>query len=148
LSTSNPNNFDAIRAAVAQLRSLFFYGNVVAFVNPVDAATMELTKAQDSGVYMLPPFTSSDGTRIAGVRIVEDANIPVGQLLVADLSKFKVLIYKDFRVAWGWENDDFSKNLVTVIGEMRIHSFHSANHAGAFLYDSFADIKAAIDSGS
>jgi hypothetical protein len=146
VETSNPNNFDAIRAAVAQLRNLNFFGNVVAFINPVDAATMELTKAEDSGVYMLPPFTSSDGTRISGVRIVEDNNITVGQLLVADLTKFKVLIYKDFTVAWGWENDDFSKNLVTVIGEMRLHSFHSSNHTGAFLYDSFEDIKAAIDS--
>jgi hypothetical protein len=146
ISVDNPNNFDAIRAAVAQLRNLNFFSNLVVFINPVDAANMELTKADDSGVYMLPPFTSADGTRIAGVRIVEDNNIAVGNLLVADLSKFKVLIYKDFRIAWGWENDDFSKNLITVIGEMRLHSFHSANHTGAFLYDSFADIKAAIDS--
>lgn len=146
IEVSNPNNFDAIRAAVAQLRNLNFFGNVVAFMNPVDAANMELSKAVDSGVYMLPPFTSSDGTRISGVRVVEDNNIPVGNLLVVDLTKFKVLIYKDFSISWGWENDDFSKNLVTVIGEMRLHSFHSDNHTGAFLYDSFADIKAAIDS--
>lgn len=148
MSVSNPNNFDAIRAAVAQLRSLNFFGNVVAFMNPIDVANMELSKADDSGVYMLPPFTSADGTRISGVRVVEDNAIPVGQLLVADLTKFKVLIYKDFTVAWGWENDDFSKNLVTVIGEMRIHSYHSANHAGAFLYSSLTAIKNAIASAS
>lgn len=146
--TSNPNNFDAIRAAVAQLRSLNFFGNVVVFLNPIEVANMELSKADNSGVYMLPPFTSSDGTRIAGVTVVEDNNIAVGKILVADLSKFKVLIYKDFTVAWGWENDDFSKNLITVIGEMRLHSYHSSNHAGAFLYEDLADIKAAIDSGS
>lgn len=148
INVANPNNFDAIRAAVAQLRNLNFFGNLVAFMNPVDAANMELTKADTSGVYMLPPFTSADGTRISGVRVVEDNNIAIGQLLLVDLTKFKVLIYKDFRIAWGWENDDFSKNLVTVIGEMRLHSFHSSNHDGAFLYDSFSNIKAAIAAAS
>ncbi|MEY4931157.1 MAG: hypothetical protein RI909_1881, partial [Bacteroidota bacterium] len=46
------------------------------------------------------------------------------------------------------ENDDFTKNLVTAVAEMRLHSFHSANDEEAFVYDSFADIKSAIDSGS
>lgn len=144
VKTDNPNNYDAIRAAQAQLTLLNFDRDVVAFVNPVDAANMDLAKAQDSGVYMLPPFTTADGRRIGSVTVIEDNNIAVGYLLIADMSKYRVLMYQDFYVAMGWENDDFRKNLVTILGEMRFHQFRSANHAGSSIYDTFANIKTAI----
>lgn len=144
IKTPSPNNSDAIRAAIAQLKSLNFDRDIVAFVNPIDAANMDLAKADDSGVYMLPPFTSADGRVIAGVTVIEDNNIAVGYLLIGDMSKYQVLMYQDFFIAWGWENDDFSKNLVTVIGEMRFMQYSSSNWAGAFVYDTFANIKTAL----
>lgn len=144
VKTTNPTNADAIRAAIAQLRSLNFNGTLTAYLNPIDLANMDLEKAQDSGVYMLPPFTTADGRVIAAVPVIEDNNIAVGFLLIGDMSKYRILMHQDFFVKWGWENDDFSKNLMTVIGEMRFHQFYSANHAGAWIYDELADIKAAI----
>jgi len=144
IKTPNPNNADAVRAAKAQLVSLNFDRDIVAFINPIDAANMDLAKANDSGVYMLPPFTTSDGRVIAGVPVIEDNNIAVGYLLIGDMSKYKILMYQDFFIAWGWENDDFRKNLVTVLGEMRFHQYSSANWAGAFVYDTFANIKTAL----
>ena len=147
LTTLDPvvaaNNADAIRAAKAQLASLNFNGPITAYANPIDIANMELAKSTE-GVYVIPPFVTSDGTRIGGVTVIEDNNIAVGYLLIGDMSKYKVLMYQDFFVQWGWENDDFSKNLVTVIGEMRFHQWVSANHAGAFIYDTFANIKTAL----
>lgn len=145
ISTPNPTNSDAIRAAIAQIRSLNFSGTLTAYMNPIDVANMDLEKAQDSGVYMLPPFTSADGRVVAGVQIVEDNNIAVGYLLIGDMSKYRILMYQDFFVQFGWENDDFSKNLVTVIGEMRFHQFYSTNHTGAWIYDTFANIKTALE---
>jgi hypothetical protein len=94
---------------------------------------------------MLPPFTSADGRVIAGVQIIEDNNIAVGNLLVGDMSKYRILMYQDFFVQFGWENDDFSKNLVTIIGEMRFHQFYSSNDTGAWIYDTFANIKTALE---
>lgn len=144
IKTPNPNNMDAVRAAKAQLTSLNFDRDIVAFMNPIDIANMDLSKATDSGVYMLPPFTSAENTSIKGVPVIEDNNIAVGNLLIGDMSKYQVLMYQDFFIAWGWENDDFSKNLITVIGEMRFHQYSSANWAGAFIYDTFANIKTAL----
>lgn len=144
IKTPNPNNSDAVRAAKAQLVSLNFDRDIVAFINPIDAANMDLAKADNSGVYMLPPFTTADGRVIAGVPVIEDNNIAVGYLLIGDMSKYKILMYQDFFIAWGWENDDFRKNLVTVLGEMRFHQYSSANWAGAFVYDTFANIKTAL----
>lgn len=139
-----PTYVDAIRAAIAQLQSLNYTTNIVAFVNPIDAANMDLSKSADDGHYLLPPFVSQSGLLVAGVPVVVDNNIAVGNLLIGDMSKYKILMYEDLTIKWGLDSDDFSKNLVTVIGEMRFHQFFGANDTGAFIYDSFADIVAAI----
>jgi hypothetical protein len=144
INTSNPNYMDAIRAAVAQLRSGWLQGAITVFINSIDAANMDLAKADASGVYLLPAFVTANGRTIAGATIVEDNNVPVGYLQAAMLQYYRILIYQDFTVTWGWENDDFTKNLVTAVGEMRLHQFFNDQYTGAFLYDSFANIKTAI----
>jgi len=141
---SDPTYMDAIRAAIAQLQSLNFTDNIVAFVNPIDAANMDLSKSADDGHYLLPPFVSANGMIVSGVPVVIDNNITVGNLLVGDMTKYKILMLEGLTIRWGLDMDDFSKNLITVIGEMRFHQYFSANHTGAFVYDSFADIIAAI----
>lgn len=143
LEVESPNNYDAIRAAVAQLQSLNFTSNIVAFVNPVDAAQMDLDKGQD-GHYALPPFYSAGGQQVSGVRVISDNNIAVGFLLVGSMDTYKILMVEQFRVEWGLDSDDFSKNLITVIGEMRFHQFFPTNYAGSWIYDAFTDIKTAI----
>lgn len=144
VETTDPNNFDAIRAAAAQITSLNFSANY-AFVNPIDAANMDLEKATD-GHYIIPPFKSATGMEVAGIRVVESNQIPVGNLLVGDMTRFKIRNYMPFAISMGWVNDDFEKNLVTIIGERRLASYVSVNHTGAFVYDAFADIKTAITS--
>ncbi len=136
VKTTHANHWDAVRACVAQLRSGNLQGTVTAFMNPIDYANMVLTKAQSQGQLFVPAET--------GATIVEDNNVPVGYVQVALLDYYKVLIFKDFALSFGWENDDFTKNLVTTIGEMRIHQFFSENHTGAFIYDTFDNIETAI----
>ena len=136
IKTANPNDWDAIVACVAQLHSGNLFGEVTAFINPIDYANMVLTKAVSQGQLFIPPAT--------GATIVVDNNIPIGSLQIALLDYYKVLIYKGFTLSYGWENDDFTKNLSTVIGEMRIHQYFSQNHTGAFIFDTFAAIKTAI----
>lgn len=144
ISTTNPNNFDAIRAAITQIRMLGFKGRITGYISPVDAAEMDMTKATSSGVYIIPPFATADGRIIAGATIMEDTGIAPGHLLIGDMSLYRIKMYQDFFVTFGWENDDFSKNLVTAIGEMRFHQYSSSNHVGAWIYDTFANIKTAI----
>jgi hypothetical protein len=136
VGTTVPNNWDCIKACVTQLRRANFGGAITAFLNPVDYANMLMSKANSQGQLFIPPAT--------GATIVEDNNIAVGFMQVAVLDLYRVLIYKGFTMQWGLENDDFTKNLRTVIGEMRIHQFYSNNHVGAFIYDSFANITPAI----
>lgn len=142
VETTDPNNADAIRAAIAQIRSLNFIPDLVV-INPIDAANMELEKATD-GHYIIPPFKSVDGTVISGVRVVEENGLPVGSVLVGDMRRFRVRIYKPLVIEYGWVNNQFAENMVTIRGEMRLYSFVATNDTGAFVYDTFANIKSAI----
>lgn len=141
LKTSTPNNMDAIRSSIAALRSGKLRGKITVFVNPIDIGNMDMAKANDSGVYIIPPFATSDNRTIGGGTVVEDQNIAVGSFLAVFLDYYVIKIYKDLMVMWGWENDDFTKNLVTAIGEMRLHQFVNSINTGFAFYDSFEDVK-------
>lgn len=144
VKTTNPNYMDCLRAVVAQLRSGKLSGDITIYINSVDAANMDLSKATDSGVYMLPPFVTSDGRTISGARVIEDSNIAVGYFQAGFMKYYRILVYKGYTVSWGWENDDFTKNLITAVGEMRLHQFFNTRHTGAFVYDTFENVKEAI----
>lgn len=139
IQTQNPNNWDAVRAAIAQVRASYIDGPILVLMNPIDTANMEMSKAISAGTYLglnLRP--------VPGGFIAEDYNVTAGDIMVIALDALKTLIYKEFMIAYGWENDDFTKNLVTAIAETRFHSFHSDNVAAGFLYEQIADIKTAI----
>lgn len=133
------NNADAIRAAMLQMRLLNYKPNVV-FLNPTDAAVMDLTKSS-TGNYIKIEL---EGV-LRSLQIIETTEIPAGNFLLMDTAKWIVRVYEDFRLEFGWENDDFRKNLVTVIAEMRIHSYQNSIDAGAIIYASFATVKTAIE---
>jgi HK97 family phage major capsid protein len=147
LAVVTPNNSDAIRACVAQIvtnsdTDRSFNPNYV-FMNPGDVALMDLQKGTD-GHYVLPPFSSADGRRVYGLQIIETTRIPAGYVLVGDFTKSHVREYMGLEISVGYENDDFRKNLVTMLGEMRLHHYISANEAVGFVYDQLSTIKTAI----
>jgi HK97 family phage major capsid protein len=144
LFTDNPNYMDAVRAVVGYLRSGLLKGQITVFVNSIDLANMDMAKAIDSGVYLMPSFVTSNGMTIAGAAIVEDNSIPVGSIFAGFLQYYRILVYKDFTISWGWENDDFTRNLVTAVGEMRLHQFFNTIHTGAFVFDTFENVIAAL----
>lgn len=138
----NPNLADAIRAAVLQLRLLGFQPDAV-FINPADRALIDLTK-DSTGHYISQELMSL----IRYITIVDARNIPAGKFLLMDTRKRMVRIYENLRLEYGLENDDFRKNLVTVIAEMRLHSYQDSLDAGSVVYDSFATVQAAIEKPS
>lgn len=139
LSTQNPNNWDCCRAVVAQIRAAFINGPIVIFMNPIDTANMDMEKAVSQGTYM-----GLNVRQVPGAIIVEDYNITVGDIQAIAIDALKTLIYKDMTISVGWENDDFTKNLVTFIAETRFHFYHSENDAAGFVYDQLSDIKSQI----
>ena len=142
ITGEDPDYYGAIRAGAAQIRSLKFRPNA-AFVNPIDGANMDLKKGAN-GQYVLPPFTTADGQRIGPMRIVESDEITPGKVLIGDMKRFHIRYYKGIRIEIGLDGNDFSENMRTIIVERRLHAYVKSVDTGAFLYDDFANIIAAI----
>lgn len=134
-----PNRGDAIRAAILQLRLLNYKPDTL-FLNPVDKASIDLSK-DTTGHYLANEIEAL----MRGVTIVETANIEAGKFLLMDSRKWNVRVYENLRLEYGWANDDFEKNLVTVIAEMRLHSYQNSIDAGSVCYDDFDTVLAAIE---
>lgn len=134
-----PNYADAVRAAVLQLRMLNYRPDTL-FINPVDNAVIDLTK-DTTGHYIASELRAL----ISGIAIVETANIEKGKFLLMDTSRWMLRPYESLRLEYGLENDDFRKNLVTVIAEMRLHSYQNSIDKGSLVYAEFAPILAALD---
>lgn len=135
---TNPNTWDAISACVDVLRTRFLKGPIVCRIHPIDLGNAKRTKALNQGQLFIAPVT--------GAVIIEDYTQTKGTISVFASQYYKLLIYKAFMVRWGWENQDFTKNLVTVIGELRLHQFVSDNYIDEFaITDTIANITQAID---
>ena len=131
LTIPTPNVFDVIRTAINQVRVNLFEPNYIV-MHPTDVAKMDLAKGSD-GHYVLPPFISNDGTTVSGIRVVSNTGITVDNFLVGDFTKYGVRFKEGLTINVGYENDDFTKNLVTILAEARLVGRVKSNHYGAFV---------------
>lgn len=142
LLVATPNRFDVLMAAVAQISAANFTADAVV-INPADYYAMQLTK-DANGMYLMPPFSSADGMTVAGLRVVANNGVAVGTFLVGDFKKATLAIREDVNIQIGYVNDDFIKNLVTILAEMRAVLFVKSNWVNAFVKGSFATAITAI----
>lgn len=138
-----PNRADAIMATIAVVQSRFFQPNYV-LVNPLDAAMLMFDKdTQGNGINR--PYLTGDGALMVGpARVVANMGVPVGEFLVGDFTKAILGIREEVNIQLGYENDDFSRNLVTVLAEMRAVSYVKSNNLNAFAKGVFATVITAI----
>ena len=144
-SIDNANNFDVVRAITATLAYNNYQANYV-LINPLDAGLMDMLKVSATdGRYVIPPFYSADGQRIAGLSVITNPGVTAGDFVIGDFSKSNLAIREEINIQVGYENDDFTKNLVTILGELRATHYIKTNHAGAFYKGTFATVKAAME---
>ena len=142
LAIPTPNKWDVLRTAINQVRTNLFEPTHIV-LHPTDMTSMELTKATD-GQYIMPPFTTADGSTVSGIRIVANTGVAIGSFLVGDFSKAGVRFKEGLTINVGYENDDFTKNLVTILAEARLVLRVKSNHYGAFVKGVFATAITAI----
>ena len=142
LSIPAPNKWDVLRTAINQVRVNLFEPTYIV-MHPTDVTSMELSKGTD-GHYILPPFASQDGTNVAGIRVVANTGVTIDKFLVGDFTKSGVRFKEGLTINVGYENDDFTKNLVTILAEARLVQRVKSNHYGAFVYGDFSDAITAL----
>lgn len=142
LAIPEPTNYDVLATAINQVRVNLFEPTYIV-LHPTDVTRMKLSKGND-GHYVLPPFTSVDGTSVEGIRVVANTGVTIDKFLVGDFSKAGVRFKEGLTINVGYENDDFTKNLVTILAEARLVQRVKSNHYGAFVYGDFSDAITAL----
>lgn len=140
----NANNADVLRVAISQIQQANFSANYI-LLNPADAAALELTKTS-SGEYTYPiNMVYGMPKTIYGIPVIENNLIPAGTFYVGDFTKSNLRVREDMNIQVGYVNDDFTKNLITILCEARAAHFVKVNHYGAFVKGNFATAKAALE---
>jgi hypothetical protein len=147
---NNPNLYDVIVALANQIFTTVsytddveYYPNV-AFVNPGDFSAWKLQKDLKEN-YLFPSIALFNGKDIDGIRVIPKNKIPAGYILMGDFSKLNIIDYIAYSVRIGWINDQFIKNLFTMLGEGRFYVFAKNLDQRAFVYDTIANVIAGIE---
>lgn len=138
------NIYDVVMSVATQVRLSLFKGKLTAVLNIVWMAKMAGIK-DSQGRYVIAPFVTPDGKNIGEVNVVFSTKISANDIIVGDLKKFNLVMSEDVMYDEGYENDDFSKNLVSKKLEAFLGSYYKASDAGAIIYDQIATVLTAIE---
>lgn len=137
------NIWDVIMAVKTQIEIANFTPTSVV-LNTVWMAKMYGIKTETEALYIKHPLMTPDGRSMAGMTIYYTNKIDADHILVGDLSKFNTVFGENIMFDEGYENDDFSKNLVSRKLEAFLGNYLPSTDAPAIVYDEIATIEAAI----
>lgn len=143
LQVDRANMYDAIVASYTQIvsTSKMNYRPNLVLLNPIDYARMQLEK--DANGQYLRPFKSGDEL-IQGLTVKTSTAIEQGSFKMGDFGFLNIRDKMQLTITFGWENDDFTKNMVTMIGEKRLMAYIKAQYKTAFVSDKFKTVLEAI----
>lgn len=136
LAVQDANITDLMRVVKSQIEGANFTPTHIV-LNPEDIAKLQLTK-DSSGQYTYPmflPTQSGDGEMVlAGMRIISSTYMTADKYLVGDLSKVSVRFRENIAMSVGLDQDDFTKNMVTILAEARLVQYVKNNDKPAFVF--------------
>lgn len=135
----NANIWDVINAMASRIRLSNFKGQLTAVLNTVWEAKMMGIKDLE-GRYITPPFVTPDGRRVGSVNIVFSNKIDDDAILIGELKRYNVVIAENIQYDEGYENDDFSKNLVSKKLEAFLGAYINPAAAGSILYEEISSV--------
>lgn len=141
-----PSYADVFRAIALQVEEAHGIANAV-FVRPSVIASMDVEKATDSGVYLMPPFRAANGNMIAGMTLISSNGIPAGSDFIGgDLSVVNVSFADSMTIQIDKDGNDFTENMRTILVEQELVQWVSANDTQVLVKGTMADALAALQS--
>jgi HK97 family phage major capsid protein len=135
------NILDVIRILKAQIQAANQEPTHV-LLHPEDVAKLEISKSS-TGEYTFPYWMNGQ-LLVSGLVIVPTTNIAPDTIVIGDFSKLIVKIREDVNMTVGYENDDFTRNMVTILAEARLVQYIKNNQLDAFVTDSITAVIADI----
>ena len=111
---------DAISEGVSSMQIAGFNPDVVS-MHPSEWLAIISATGLTNDHYLIPDgFLNEQGMVLRGLRVILSASLAVGEALVLDSAHTEIQLVDGLKIEVGTQNDQFVKNLVTVLGEMRI----------------------------
>ena len=88
-------------------------------LNPLDWLALNVAKGSD-GQYLSGSYLGEMPSGMRGLRVVISPAIAAGKALLMDSSHSEVIVVDRFSVEIGTDGNDFTKNLATLLGEIRV----------------------------
>jgi HK97 family phage major capsid protein len=118
--TAPASNLDNIRKAITLVRVNARSEPNAIVLNPTDAQNIDLLKENnEANNFVGPGPYGIGGPRMWGVAVVETDALTAGTALVGDFSKAVLFDRLALSITLGTINDQFIRNMVTVLGEIR-----------------------------
>lgn len=138
-----PSYVDAIVAAYTQIvtSSNGAYSPNLVVMNPLDYWLMMREKDADGR----PLNESLNNILPTNMQIKPSTAVAQGDFYVGDFNFLNIRDVWQLTITFGWENDDFTKNLVTMIGEKRLMAYIKSQYKTAFVKDKFSTVIEAIN---
>lgn len=143
LKVEKPNTYDVIVGMYTQIVSMsnMAYRPNLVLMHPLDYAQMQLTK--DVNGQYLRPFRIGDEL-IQDLKVETSTAIKQDDIWVGDFNYLNIRDVWALTITLGWENDDFTKNMVTILGEKRLMVYIKKQYKTAFVKDKIATVIEAI----
>jgi len=110
---------DAISESVAIMQTAGFSPDVVA-VSPADWLAVVVAKGTANDHYLSGNYLGALPAEMRGLRVVLSPTVATGKALLIDSAHADLLVIDGFTVEVAYSGDDFTNNLVTVLGETRV----------------------------
>lgn len=110
---------DAISECVANMQTDGFNPTVVS-MTPLDWLAITTAKGTSNDHYLSGSYLGEMPSTLRGLEVVLSPTVPAGKALVMDKGHADLMIVNDYTVEMAYSGDDFSRNLATILGEMRV----------------------------
>lgn len=145
-NVDNANEADVLTVAMEQIMLAELGTASHAFVHPSTITTLKLIKRSGTDKAYIDRLSMVAGQlSLDGVQLVPTTLVPAGDYLIGNFPMAKVYDKGEISIEVGRENDDFTKNLVTILGEWRGLVLVKTNERAAFIKGSFATDKAVLE---
>jgi len=110
---------DAVSEGVATMQLAGFNPDVVA-LNPADWLAITVAKGTSNDHYLSGSYLGVMPMELRGLRVVLSPSVDAGKALLIDSTHTELLVVENFSVEVAYDGNDFTKNLVTMLGELRV----------------------------
>ncbi len=110
---------DAVSEGVATMQTAGFMPDVVA-ISPADWLAIVVKKGTANDHYLSGSYLGTMPMEMRGLRVVPSPSVAAGKALLMDSSHAELLMVDGFSIEVAYSGDDFTRNLVSVLGELRV----------------------------